>query len=537
MKAKLNKFFENTTGAKMNKNYTTIKSTIYDCLKTVILLTISTIISYMFAHVTKNDYNITAIFILAVSIISRFTNGYIYGIVSSFFGAFIVNDYFTYPQTKLNTSVNEYIFTLIGMIIISLIVSIITSHTKEKVRQAFEREEKNNKQNKLLNKLNTQLLSSNGLTYIIDLSLEYISEFVKSTVVFYQQSPQSGNVGTPGNSGIMKCWYPTHEKQLNSYHEHFIAHWVFENKIPAGVGTDFCGESSCIYLPLISHDNIWGVLGIYCSNQKPLEEKKLNFLYIMLSQVAMCIERQHLSDNQQYIMVENEKEKMRANLLRAVSHDLRTPLTGMIGISETLLQNKNFLSEDEKDKLIGYINEDSNWLLHMVENLLSVTRIREGNSSVNKVPEPLEEVVSDAIMRVKKRYPEAQIHVRVPDDFLMVPMDATLIEQVIMNLIENSLKHSQSSKPIEFYVTAEESCIRFNIIDQGIGIMVDRLETIFDGYSQTENQSSDTTKGIGIGLSICKAIVNAHGGTISASNQSVGGVSFTFTLPVDQNKE
>jgi two-component system sensor histidine kinase KdpD len=231
-------------------------------------------------------------------------------------------------------------------------------------------------------------------------------------------------------------------------------------------------------------------------------------------------------------MVETEKEKMRANLLRAVSHDLRTPLTGMIGASETLIKNKALLSEEEKDKLIGHVYEDSNWLLHMVENLLSVTRIREGESSVNKLPEPIEEVVSEAIMRVKKRYPKAQITVKVPDEFLMVPMDATLIEQVIMNLIENALIHSGSTLPIELIVSQNENDILFRVSDQGMGIKEDRLSTLFDGYSHMDNKSSDSTKGIGIGLSICKTIINAHGGTIWAENQEGGGAVFSFNLPM-----
>ncbi len=513
-------------GIKMKRNYTTINVTIYDSLKTLIILTLATAISFLFVKITNSNMNVAIYYILAVVLISRFTTGYFFGIIACIAGVIGLNYYFTYPYFALDFTINGYPITFLGMLCISIIISTLTTHIKEQAKQAFEREEKANRLNAMLNEINNKLLSSNGLSYIIELTLEYIVGFINSTVVFYSQSPQSGI------KGIIKSCNPTHEKILNSRHEQFIAHWVFENKRQAGVGTDFCGESSCIYLPLISHDNVWGVLGIYCISQKPMEENIINFLNLMISQAAMAIERQHLTDNQQLIIIETEKEKMRANLLRAVSHDLRTPLTGMIGASETLMKNKTYLNETEKDKLISYIYEDSNWLLHMVENLLSVTRIREGNSSVDKIPEPIEEVVSEAIMRVKKRYPDTQIIVKVPDDFLMIPMDATLIEQVIMNLIENALKHSGSSKPIELFVTKEVDQVLFHIVDQGIGIREDRLDSIFDGYTHAKNQSSDSTKGIGIGLSICKTIINAHGGTISVKNQTGGGASFTFTLPL-----
>lgn len=511
----------------MNKNINPFYPYLYDSLKTLGLLVLATISSFLYVKISNNTNNVAICYILAVVLISRLTNGYFWGILSALLGIIGGNFFFTYPLFKLDFSQNGGPTTFLGMLFISIVISTLTAHIKEQAKQAYEREESTKQLNAMLNEITKKLLSSTGLDYIINLTLEYISNFIKSTVIFYSHSPQTGD------PGIFKTYNPAHDIIFTSHHEQFIAHWVFENHIQAGFGTDFCGESNCIYLPLISHTQVWGVIGIYCKGQKPIEESSISFLYLIISQAAMSIERQHLSDNQQHMMIETEKEKTRATLLRAVSHDLRTPLTGIIGASDTLMTSKHHLSEQEQDKLIGYIYEDSNWLLHMVENLLSVTRIREENSSVNKIPEPLEEVVSEAIMRVKKRYPDAQIIVKVPDDFLMVPMDATLIEQVIMNLLENTLRHSKSMKPTELLVLKEENFVLFHVLDYGIGIMEDRIETIFDGYSHTENQSSDTTKGMGIGLTICKTIVNAHGGTIAVQNKIDGGAVFTFSLPLD----
>lgn len=230
-----------------------------------------------------------------------------------------------------------------------------------------------------------------------------------------------------------------------------------------------------------------------------------------------------------------EKEKMRANLLRAISHDLRTPLTGIIGSANTYIENTTQLSEQEKLKLIANIQEDANWLLNMVENILTVTRIHAKDAQVTKSLEPIEEVVSEAVQRLQKRIPDAKVNVRVPDDFLMIPMDAILIEQVIMNLIENAVMHSHSTQPTDCYVTCDEASVSFHVRDYGVGIPKYKLPDIFNGTGSSTSTTSDGKKGMGIGLSICKTIVNAHNGTIDARNMDQGA-EFCFTLPREEKE-
>lgn len=247
----------------------------------------------------------------------------------------------------------------------------------------------------------------------------------------------------------------------------------------------------------------------------------------LLTSTMMTNIRKH-----QDLVIETEKEKTRANLLRAVSHDLRTPLTSIIGSSATLLENRNMLDEEEQNEMLGQIHEDANWLLHMVENLLSVTRIHDDQVKVTKVSEPVEEVVSEAVARLKKRYPQAQIDVTVPVEFLMVPMDATLIEQVIINLLENAVKYSGSKKPVGLSVEKNGSAAVFHVRDYGVGLSSTQMETLFDGLSNPQGNSVDKTKGMGIGLSICQTIIHAHGGGLKAVNHSEG-VEFIFTLPLE----
>ena len=262
----------------------------------------------------------------------------------------------------------------------------------------------------------------------------------------------------------------------------------------------------------------------------------ITFLFMLIISITIsAMTSQIISQNEvilerEKLLMEAEKEKMRANLLRSVSHDLRTPLTGIIGNTSTYIDNATTLSENEKLDVVKQINEDSNWLLHMVENLLSVTRIDERSMKIATSMESVEEVVAEAIMRLRKRIPDTDILVQVPDTFLMIPMDAMLIEQVIINLVENAVVHSKSELPIELTITENTDTVSFQIKDYGIGIAPERLSSIFDGSPYTPQTSSDIHKGMGIGLTICKTIISAHNGSINASNHE-NGCLFTFILP------
>ena len=255
-------------------------------------------------------------------------------------------------------------------------------------------------------------------------------------------------------------------------------------------------------------------------------------LFTSVSSSALKAQQDMLA-KQEKELAEAEKEKMRANLLRAVSHDLRTPLTGIIGNSESIIETGDTMTDEEKLKIVSTIDSDARWLLNMVENLLSVTRIDDNNAGVTKTPEIVDEVVSAAVGQFRKRFPGTEVLVKVPEELVMVEMDALLIQQVLINIMHNSKVHSGSDRPIELNVRREGGEVRFSVRDYGIGIPEDRLETIFDGEGVSLEQSSpDGYKGMGIGLSICKTIVRAHGGRIEAINHDEGA-EIAFWLPAD----
>lgn len=232
---------------------------------------------------------------------------------------------------------------------------------------------------------------------------------------------------------------------------------------------------------------------------------------------------------------EGEMERMRANLLRAVSHDLRTPLTTIYGSSSAMLENDNNFTEEQKVKMLRGIKEDAQWLTRMVENLLSVTKLDGGNVKIIKTPTVLEELTDSVLVKFKKRYPDSDVRVNIPDEFILVPMDALLIEQVIINILENAVQHAKGMTELSFTVSANDKKAIFEISDNGCGISPERLKTIFTGYSVDDNNPSDGKNNHGIGLSVCATIIKAHGGNITAGNQRSGGAVFRFSLEIQED--
>ncbi|HWP22043.1 MAG TPA: sensor histidine kinase KdpD [Candidatus Cryosericum sp.] len=498
--------------------------TALDTVKSLGILLAATLLSLLLRRLHIGDQNIIMVYILSVLVISRATQGYLYGVVSSVLSVVLFNFFFVEPLYTFTALEPGYSVTFLIMLIVALVTSALTLRIKAEARLAVQKE----RRTEVLYEINRRLLSTRGLKNIVDLTNETLVTLFDRSVVFYTQIPQADQ-----NGYALTAPDDVDDAVLHSPDEKAVAHWVFVNQKRAGSGTDTLMGANAFYMPLISQGRVLAVWGVSCK-KKELDHNSRLFLRMIASQVAMALERQRLSDEQRNILLESEHEKMRGNLLRAISHDIRTPLAGISGASAAILENKNALSEETKEKLIANIQDESLWLIRMVENLLSVTRLDENSANLKKLPEAAEEVIADAVGRIQKRFPARAIAVSVPDDYLEVPMDGTLIAQVLINLLENAAKFSPDASQIEVALRKEGGNAVFEVADHGKGIPAEELSTLFSGMRTHAEPSADSSRGMGIGLSICKTIVSAHGGNISAENRPEGGAVFRFTLPLGE---
>ena len=253
------------------------------------------------------------------------------------------------------------------------------------------------------------------------------------------------------------------------------------------------------------------------------------FMDQLMQRASIALDRQRLIDTRQQISIEKQLEHMRSNFLRAISHDLRSPLAAIAAACCALEQTPD-MSEGNL-RLISDIQEESEWLTQMFENLLSVTRLDTGCPKLNFTSEAIEEIVGEAAYKCRTRFPELKLEVKVPDEVIILQMDAMLITQVILNLVENALKYGGESKRVLITVSRGEREALLTVRDHGMGILPEKQDTLFSGRAIPRD---DSRHGLGIGLSICKTIVNAHHGRIWAENCADGGAEFNFTLPLEE---
>ena len=252
-------------------------------------------------------------------------------------------------------------------------------------------------------------------------------------------------------------------------------------------------------------------------------------------QVAVARENEQLarqlSMEQERIQFAMEKEQMRSRLLRSISHDLRTPLTGIAGASSLIAESGRELDRDSIVSLARDINDQSDWLIQMVENILNMTKIDSGNLVVEKLPEAVEDIISNAVAHVKGRRQNRRIEIALPDTVFIVPMDGKMMVQVLVNLLDNAIKHTREDGRILVRIEQKDGMIWFYVEDDGTGIDESIKERLFEEFTTFRPVSQDVGKGIGLGLAICRAIVNAHGGSIYGENREEGGARFAFCLP------
>lgn len=486
-----------------------------------LIMLISVLATLLIDTLDYGETNIIMIFILGVIIINIKTRGYILGFICSAISVILFNYLFTEPRYSLQIYDKSYWVTLPLMLIVTFTIGTLTNKIRRDADNSLARENTT----QILYRVSRKLLSATGTADVVGIGIKYLSRLLERTVICYLA--QENKLSTPfiytSNKGEKN-------RTLLSKEEEAIAYWTFINDKESGAGTNTFYDAKGYYIPLKSHGKVLGVLGVSCINGT-LKPKQKFIFETVASQIYIALDREILSETQEKFRLEVESERLRSNLLRSISHDLRSPLAGIKGSVSTIIETGNLISEETKGELLQGIYDDTEWLIRLVENLLSMTRVDEGNLKINKSMELVEEVVYEAVQRTSNRFKDHKIKVTVPEDVIMAPMDGSLIEQVLINLFDNALKFTPKGSLIEVKFYENNKNVIFEVIDNGMGISEGILPHIFDRFFTNGDKISDSRRGVGLGLAICKSIVEAHGGIITAHNKDNGGAVFRFNIP------
>ncbi len=482
-----------------------------------LLVVAASALGYGFRHLGFPETNIVLVYLLAVVTTAWLTDGFVFGILASIAATLTFNYLFTAPTFTLSVDDPSYLITFAIMTVTALITSMLTSHVKQSAQEATAREA----DTKAVYALTSRLTAAGNEQEIAGIAVGALSasfacragfacfdERGEPEATFLQQTDDGRQVRREMDE-------PTALKAR-----------LLGARLPdAGEFTDY---------PVRGAEALLGAVRI--PREKELDASQRRLLQSMTGSIALAMDRLRGAEQRIRLREEAEQERYRSNLLRAISHDLRTPLAGIMGTSEMLMDMTR--RDDPRYALAEGVYRDADWLHALVENILSLTRLQEGRLQLNLQPEALEEVIGAAVGHIAKRAPGREIAVRVPEELLIVPMDAKLIEQVLVNLLDNALKHTPPKAEIAVTASRRAGFARVTVADRGSGIRKEDLPHIFRTFYTSKDRRPDAAKGVGLGLSICDAIVRAHGGTIEAHNREDGpGAQFDFTLPLQAESQ
>ena len=470
------------------------------------------------------EANILLVYILAILFISVNTKGYAIGIIFAFINVICFNFFFTHPKLTLQFDDPTYLVTFPFFVLVATITSTLTTRIKEQADIFEKREEAA----QMLYQISRSFINLSGEENIINTGITHLAQGLRRDTICFEA--KKGIL--TGNYIIKNINNNFRQEQLSNEKNFEIAYWVLNNRKRAGRGTDTHNGSEVYYIPIIVKEKIFGVLGVYFGNDD-VDKDDMSLIEAVVAQMSLALDREELVKEKEETKLEFEREQLRSNLLRAISHDLRTPLTGIAGSSNLILSSYDELSREVMIDLVKEINNDSEWLIRLVENLLSMTRIESGKLEIKKNPEIVEEILSESIQHLKSRLNNHKLTVDIPQDVLFVPMDGKLIEQVIINLVDNAVKYTPEGSVVKIKVYRNKNNVYFEISDNGPGINKNDIDYLFETFYKGNKNNADSRRGVGLGLAICKSIVLAHGGDIKVRNNEAGGAKFIFTLPVE----
>lgn len=475
----------------------------------VIFLTVATLFSLWLKEMNWPEATIILTYLLSVFFTSRYSEGFVFGILASLGSVLLFNFFFTEPFLTLRVNTPDYFYTFAIMLIVSVITGTLTQKVTLETKLADERE----KRIKVLIDITREFFLAMNLEQSIRSLQKRLSQILNTEVIICTLSKNQGQINA----------YP-----MTSFNRHFqksVDDCLRESQY---ISTSIHHSTSLRhhFFPVLSKTGSTGVIIISKIELNPAEKELIE---ACSSQLALAQDRQRWIEKQQETLLEIEQEKMRVQLLSAISHDLRTPLSSIIGSVQTIMENYDSLNKEIILGLLENVSSDSQWLLDTVENILSMMRIQDGKIGFEFQKHIVEEIIEE-VLSIFASEKSHVIKADIPQDAIFVHADSKLIIRVLINLIQNAIKYTPQSTHITISVRRQKSMVAFEVADQGPGLNDSEKLRIFDRFYSFKKNDQKTRQGLGLGLSICKSIIEAHGGTIRVIDNHPSGCRFIFTL-------
>ena len=490
-----------------------------DLLKMLGVLTLCTLGGGFFFSLGIADTNIIMLYLLGVLVISMVTTGRSYSLLSSVLSVLLFNFFFTVPYFTLRSD-PSYIATFGIMLLVALLSSSLTIRVKTQAKMNADKAYRT----AILLESSHKLQTAESAEAILTVAAQQLGHLLERDLVVYQADGQGGL--------LPPMCFPLAEggdlSSLLTPDEKTVAEWVLKNNKHAGATTNTLPGAQCLYLSIRGTGGALAVVGI--SAGQPLQSFEKNLMVALLDECGLALEKELTMREKQKAEAQADQEALRANLLRAISHGLRTPLTSISGNASILMESAEQLEPEKRQSLFTAIYDDAMWLYNLVENLLSITKIEGSRVHMNMEPELLDDIFAEALSHLDRNACKHHIETNLSDDMLMADMDARLMVQVVINIVNNAVKYTPEGSHIILSARRDHSLIVVEIADDGPGIPNEAKGKLFEMFYTAGNERGDGRRGLGLGLSLCKSIVTAHGGTIEAADNHPQGTVFRFTL-------
>ena len=496
-----------------------------DLLLTAGILAAATIVGWFFLQLGFANANIIMVYLLGVLLTSAFTSGYICGVLSAFLSVILFNYFLTEPRLSLAAYGSKYPITFVVMFTAALLTSTLAAklkaHAQLSARDAYRA--------KLLFDMNRQLQKAETPEEVYQMTATQIQKLMQRDVLI---CPAQGDTLLDG------IVYPVDGSSPHSISEDEqepdVIHWVWQNRRRAGATTETFPKAKRLYFAICTWQQVYGVIGIQMEKQTQPDAFTSSILFSILGECALTLESLRNADEKEKAAVLAKNEQLRANLLRSISHDLRTPLTSISGNADTLLHCYDVLDDQTRKQIFSDIYDDAQWLIGLVENLLSITKIANGNVKLHLSDQVVDDIISEALRHIDRRSAEHHITMNCGEIPLLVRVDAGLIMQVLINLVNNAIKYTPAGSTIQITAIQRGNVAEICVSDNGTGIPDELKERVFEMFFTGSNPTSDSRRSLGLGLSLCQVIVHAHHGKMTLKDNLPHGCIFSFTVALSE---